>query len=270
MSAHLAEAVQRNSGHVRTAEYGDLAVSVFSDDEGVHASAVHAEMLAKAVFQPGGIQHGSGADHPVFRHPAQFQRRVGQDIHRVRHDQKNTLVVPLCDLGNDAFKNLHILMYQIQPGFLRLLICSRSHNDHGGIHDIVIVSRINFHLSGKGNTVSDVQRFPFRLLPVRVDQNQLGKKAALHQTEGRCRPHKAAADDGRLSVIDHLFHIVSFPPRLRQSHFFCYFSLSFCLYRLSVFYILPYYWGLASRKNPKKRSISSLFLRFSGFSSVFF
>ena len=75
-------------------------------------------------------------------------------------------------------------MHQIQPGFLRLLICSCSHNDHGGIHDIVIVSRINFHLSGEGNAVSDIQRFPFRLLPVRVDQNQLGKKAALHQDEG--------------------------------------------------------------------------------------
>ena len=51
MPPHLAEAVQRDPGYIRAAEYGDLTVPVFSDDESVHAPAVYGKMLSQLLSQ---------------------------------------------------------------------------------------------------------------------------------------------------------------------------------------------------------------------------
>ena len=56
---------KRDAGNVGPAPDRQLAVPVLADDKGVHAAAVHLQMLSQQIFQAGSVQHGARADHPV-------------------------------------------------------------------------------------------------------------------------------------------------------------------------------------------------------------
>ena len=129
------------------------------------------------------------------------KRRIGQDIHRIGYDQKDALIVSLRDLGDNALENPHILVNQIQSRLLRLLIGPGSHNNDRRIHDVIIAPGVNFHLSGKRNPMRNVQRFPFRLISVRIQQYHFREQPALHQAERGCRPNETAAHDCHFSMI---------------------------------------------------------------------
>ena len=60
---------------------------MLADDIGMHASAVHIQMLPKLIPESSGIQNGSGADDAVRGIARFLQRNIGQDVHRVGNDQ---------------------------------------------------------------------------------------------------------------------------------------------------------------------------------------
>ena len=158
-------------------------------------------MLSQKVFQSGSIQNRACAEDPVLRIAAELEGSVGKHIYGVGYDQENGAVVDLDDLRNDLPEDGHILFHQIQPGLSRLLARARGDNDHGRVGNIGVVPGPDLHGPGKGQAVADIQRLPLRPGPVHVDEDQLGKNAALHQGKSRGRPHKAAADDSRLSDV---------------------------------------------------------------------
>ena len=67
MSPHFTEGIQWDTGYICAAPCGDLAVTVLADDERMNAAAVHTQMFAKSVFQPGGIENSTGTDDSVLR-----------------------------------------------------------------------------------------------------------------------------------------------------------------------------------------------------------
>ena len=72
-------------------------------------------------------------------------------------------------------------------------------DDHqGAVGHVIVVPRPDVHGPGKGQAVGEIHGLPLRLVPVGVDEHQLGENAVLHEGKGDAGPHKAAADDGRL------------------------------------------------------------------------
>jgi len=58
---------QLHASDIRQRPDRNLAVTVFTDDERMHAAGIHPGVLTEQVSEPGGIQDGTGADHPVGR-----------------------------------------------------------------------------------------------------------------------------------------------------------------------------------------------------------
>ena len=92
-------------------------------------------------------------------------------------------------------------MHQIKSRFSRLLRRSRRHHDDARIYNVVIICRIDADISGKGNSVRNIQCLALRPILISIQKGNLRKQSALHQGKGRGRAHKAAADDGNLAVI---------------------------------------------------------------------
>ena len=61
---------------------------------------------------------------------------------------------------------------------------------------------MDLHGPGKGQAVADVQGLAFRLVPVGVDENDLGEQSALHQSECRGGTDKSAAYHCHFSAVD--------------------------------------------------------------------
>ena len=202
MPAHFAKIVQRHAGHVGAGPGGDFAVPMLADDEGVHAAAVHLQMLAQQIFQPRGVQHRAGADHPVFRHAGIALGGLGEDVHGVGHHQQHALAPAGAQFVHDGLHDGHVFLHQLQPGFAGLLRRAGGDDDHGGVGGVVIGAGVDLHGLGEGQAVADVQRFALGPGGIGVDERQLGEQAALHQRERRGRAHKPAAHDGRLAKID--------------------------------------------------------------------
>ena len=89
-------------------------------------------------------------------------------------------------------------MHQIQPGLPRLLPRTGGDDHQGAVGHVIVVPRPDVHGVGEGQAVGQIHGLPLRLVPVGVDEHQLGKDAALHQRERNAGAYKAAADDGRL------------------------------------------------------------------------
>ena len=73
----FAEIVQRNTGYIGTAPCGNLAVSVLSDNEGMHGTVINGKVLSQKIFQSCGVQYSSGAEYPILREAAKLYRRIG-------------------------------------------------------------------------------------------------------------------------------------------------------------------------------------------------
>lgn len=69
MTAQLAEVVQRDAGNIGTAPYGKLAVTVLTDNDGMHVAAVYVQMLAKQIFQTSGVEHRTRTDDAMGGNP---------------------------------------------------------------------------------------------------------------------------------------------------------------------------------------------------------
>ena len=128
---------------------------------------------------------------------------VGEHIHRIGHDHQDALEIPAGELGNNAFQNRYVLANQVQAGLAGLLVGSGGDDDHGAVGHVVVVSGVDAHGGSVGQTVAQVHGLAFRLLPVGVDEHQLGENALLHQTESDRGSHKTAADHRGLSYVDH-------------------------------------------------------------------
>ena len=118
---------------------------------------------------------------------------IGQDIHRIGHNQQNSPEILFGDFRNNALENRNIFLHQIQPGLSRFLGRSGCHHDNRRISHIRVIAGIDIHGSRKRKTVADIQRFSLCPVPVHVNQNHLRKKSALHQAERRSRTHKTTA-----------------------------------------------------------------------------
>ncbi len=109
MSAQLAKITDLQSADTGIAPCCQFTVPVLADDIGMHASAVHIQMLAKLIPESSGIQNGSGADDAVRVIARFLQRNMGQDIHRVGNDQQKMpsksrfLISPMMDRMIFAF-----------------------------------------------------------------------------------------------------------------------------------------------------------------------
>ena len=137
-------------------------------------AAVHAQLLSQQIFQAGGIQHRAGAEHLSGRKSGQPPGGVGEHIHRIGYHQKDALKSTAGELGQDAPENGGVPPDEIQAGLARFLAGSGSEDDHGAVGCIVIGPGINLHGGGVWEAVAQVHGFPRGLLPVRVDEYQLG------------------------------------------------------------------------------------------------
>ena len=86
-SPHLAEVVDGYTSYAGAAPHRDFAVPMFSDDIGFDVPVVHIQMPAQEEFQPGSIQHGPGPEYPIPGQPGHLLGHMGEDIHRIGHDQ---------------------------------------------------------------------------------------------------------------------------------------------------------------------------------------
>ena len=201
MSAQLAKITDLQSADTGIAPCCQFTVPVLADDIGMHASAVHTQMLAKLIPKSSGIQNGSGADDAVCGIARFLQRDMGQDIHRVGNDQQNAFKIPLFDLTDDGPHDLCIFLDQIQPCFLRFLIRSCCDYDDRCIRNIVIGSCIYFHRTCESHPMTDIQSLSLCPVLIRIDQHHLRKQLTLHQCKCRSRSYEAATYHCYFSTI---------------------------------------------------------------------
>ena len=199
MSAHLTDPVDRNTGHIRTAPDGELAVAVLADDPGMDTSGIDIQMLPQQIAQASRIQQSPGPDDPLFRHAGGLDRHVRQDVNGIGHNKQDAGAVAFFDLGHDRPENSHIFLDQVQARLPRFLACSRSNNNNGRINDIVVGAGVNIHRMRKGYAMGNIQGFAFRPVLIRIDQHHFGKQTALHQSKSAGGSHEPAADDRNFS-----------------------------------------------------------------------
>ena len=201
MSAQLAKIADLESADPGIAPCCQFTVPMLADDIGMHASAVHIQMLPKLIPESSGIQNGSGADDAVRGIARFLQRNIGQDVHRVGNDQQNAFKIPLFDLTDNRSHDLCIFLDQIQPCFLRLLVRSRCDHNDGCIRNVVIGSCIYFHRACKCHPMTDIQSLSLCPVLIRIDQHHLGKQLALHQSKRRRGTYEAASYHCYFSTI---------------------------------------------------------------------
>ena len=84
--SQFAKAVDINSRHICPAPYSQFTVPMLSDNKRMDASAVHLQMLAEQIPEPGRIKHRAAADNPLLGIAGYFERRIGKDIHGIGHN----------------------------------------------------------------------------------------------------------------------------------------------------------------------------------------
>ena len=206
VAPQLAEVVQVDAGDVGAAPHGQLTVAVLADDDGVDVAAVHPQVLAQQLLEPGGVQHGARAEHPVGGQARHVPRSVGQHVHRVGYDEEDALEVPAADLGDDGFEDGHVFADQVQAGLAGLLIGTGGDDDEAAVGGVVVVAGVDVHGGGVGQTMAQVHGLALGLGAVGVDEDQLGEQAPLHQGKGDGRAHESAAHHGGFPGIEHKRH----------------------------------------------------------------
>ena len=202
MSAHLTEFGKGYAADHGTTPCCQFTVTMFTDDEGMNGTVIHTQMLTQLCFQSGRIQNGTGTDNPINRETGQLLCHIGQDIHRIGYDEENALTFPLCDLRNNALKDCHILLNQLQTGLARFLRRTGRNDDDGGIYDIIVRTCINLHRLCEGNAMADIHRLALCTVMIHIDQNHFRKDTTLHQRKCGGRSYKSAANDGHLADVD--------------------------------------------------------------------
>ena len=174
---------------------------MLADDEGVDVAAVHTQVLAQQELQPGGVQHGAGAEHPVGGIAGDLHGGVGEHVHRVGHDHQHSLKGAGGDLGDDGLEDAHVLVDEVQAGLAGLLVGPGGDDDQGAVGHVLIGAGVDLHGGEVGQTVAQVHGFAFRLVVVGVNEHHLGEQPLLDEAEGDGCAHEAAADDGNLAMI---------------------------------------------------------------------
>ena len=205
VAPELAEPLQGDAGDVGAAPHRQLAVPVLADDEGVDVAAVHVQVLAQQELQPGGVQHGAGAEHPVGGIAGNLHGGVGEHVHGVGHDHQHALKGAGGDLGDDGLEDAHVLVDEVQAGLAGFLVGPGGDDHQGAVGHVLIGAGVNLHGGEVGQTVAEVHGLALRLVVVGVNEHHLGEQPLLNEAEGDGGAHEAAADDGNLAMI-HRYH----------------------------------------------------------------
>ena len=176
---------------------------MLANNDGVDAAAVHPEVAAQQIFEPGGVQYGARADDLVGRKAGKPLGGQGQNIYRVGDHQQDGLLGILYDLRNDGAENAYVFLYQVQPGLSRLLIGPGGDDHQGAVCKVGIVPGVNFHGPGEGQTVGDVHGLPLGFGTVDVDKDHFGKNTGAHHGVGGGGAYEATADNGGFLNVDH-------------------------------------------------------------------
>ena len=164
-------------------------------------SCIHIELSAKEIFDPCSVQNGSDTHDAVLGNLDIFQRRIGQDVDRVRDDQEDRLCIALCDLGDNRFEDIYILADEIHTCIALDPRFARRNNDDSCVGQIIVSAAVDIHRFYERNAVRQIQRYTLCLAGKRIDQDHFRKQSALHQRKADSRTGTAASDDCHFSHI---------------------------------------------------------------------
>lgn len=71
--------------------------------------------------ESGRVQVGAGANDTTLGQTGQLPGDIREDVHRVGHDQQNSVGAVLHQLGNDALQDVCVALYQVQTALSRAL-----------------------------------------------------------------------------------------------------------------------------------------------------
>ena len=182
-------------GHHGLAPGNELAVAVLADDVGVDVAGVHGEVIPQQVAQPGGVQGGAGAEHPVGIEAGELVGDPGHNVHRVGGHQEDPREARVGDGPDDGLEHRRVPLEQRSrrdsPGFW----LTPGADDHNvGVGAVAVIPGVNFHAGGgKSHAVVQVHGLALGAVPVDVHQHQLVAHSLVQGGVGKAHAHHAGA-----------------------------------------------------------------------------
>ena len=90
---------------------------MLSKDVGMHIMHVHSAMLAQQIAEPHAVQHRAGAEDPSARPAGTLLGDMGQNVHRIAHNQNDCRRILLQDFIHDVLDNFGVSLQQRQTRF---------------------------------------------------------------------------------------------------------------------------------------------------------
>ena len=158
-------------------------------------------MFAEHVLEARGVEHRARPDDAVRGQPREFERHVGEDIDRIRHDEQDAGKAALRDLRHDRLEDAHVLADQVKARFTWLLVRACRDNHDAGVGDVGVITRVDVRRRCERHAMRDVERLALGAVVVNIDQHHFGEQPALHQRKCGCGSHEPASHDANFAEI---------------------------------------------------------------------
>lgn len=170
----------------------------------VHVFGVESHMRGQPRAQPGGIQHGAGADDLGFRQVGGLQNRIGDDIHRVADHHIHRIRREPGDLRHDRFNDIYIRLRQVNARLAGFAGHTDSDDDNVGIDRVFVSAGMDIDRRAERGSLENVGRLAFGFFIVDVDEYDFRRHAVYCQGVGDGGTHVARTENGDFFAFAHM------------------------------------------------------------------
>ena len=172
----------------------ESAVAVLTVNMGVDIFGADMETSCQFRLQAAGIQNSSGAKNTVFRNAGNFGEHIGQNIHRIRHDDVDGIRCVFYDFRGNIFQDVYICLGKFQSGLTGLSGNTGGNDDDLRACGILVIAGADDGRGAEGSTLINIQCFTHGFFFVHINEHHFAGNALYHNVVCDGRAYTTGTD----------------------------------------------------------------------------